>query len=572
MGLAFFKSSYDLTAAGLPNLLMAFSILAFGIMVAVRESFSLIARRLLLLNCAASIWLFSFALMYWSANEPTALFWARMAYLGVPFIPVALYHFTLTLFGKLAGRSLHITAAWAIGAIFSVVFITTDWLLPGLYLYDWGYYTRYGAATIPFLVFFFLLLSASVRHYVVEAAKRPRNQERKRSRLLLVAVVIGHIGVVDFLPSLGIEIFPFGFVGISGFLILVWYALTRYRLTELTPTFAAGEILATMQGAVIVLDLDEKIRFINRAGSQLLGYSASEIAGLPVFDLVGEDWSDPNATALQRWTFRERAMRWVAQDGRVVPVNVSGSIVRDWDRRPAGIVLTALDVTEREIVDRKLREGERRYRELVEQSPDLIAIQRGGLIAYMNPAGLKMLGASSPEQVIGRAAAEFVHPSGRPAALERIQRVTARAGIERMEERFVTLDGRMVEAEVTALPYVGEGEPAALIIASDITRRRQSENELKHALSLMQSTLESTADGILVVDRVGKIVSYNRRFAQMWNLPRELIAMGDDDRLIGAVLDQLREPEAFHRKIQELYRDPEAESYDTLEFRDGRVF
>ncbi len=572
MDLAFFKSSYDLTAAGLPNLLISLGILVFGILVAVRESFSPVSRRLLLLTCASSVWLFSFALMYWSANEPTALFWARMAYLGVPFIPVALYHFTLTLFGKLAGRSVQITLAWAVGAIFSVAFIATDWLLPGLYLYDWGYYTRYGAATIPFLVFFFFVLSASVRHYIAEAGKRPVNSERRRSRLLLVAVVIGHIGIVDFLPSLGIEIFPFGFVGIGGFLIVVWYAITRFRLTELTPTFAAGEILATMQGAVVVLDLDEKIRFINRAGSQLLGYSPSEIAGLPIFDLVGEEWSDPNATALQRWTFRERAMRWIAQDGRVVPVNVSGSLVRDWDHRPAGIVLTALDVTEREIVDRKLREGERRYRELVEQSPDLIAIHRGGVVAYMNPAGLKMLGASSPDQVLGRAAAEFVHPSSRPAALERMQRVTTGAAIERTEERLVTLDGRVLEAEVTALPYVGEQEPAALMIASDITRRRQSENELKHTLSLMQSTLESTADGILVVDRVGKIVSYNRRFAQMWNLPRELIAMGDDDRLIAAVLGQLRDPETFKQKIRDLYRDPEAESYDTLDFHDGRVF
>ncbi len=572
MGLPLFASSYDLTAAGLPNLLMAFGILAFGALVAVRERFSLVARRFLLLNIAASIWLFSFALMYWSANEPTALFWARMAYLGIPFIPVALYHFTLTLFGKLAGRSVQITAAWAVGAIFSVVFITTDWLLPGLYLYDWGYYTRYGAATIPFLAFFFFLLSASVRHYVVEASKHPMNAERRRSRVLLVAIVIGHVGVVDFLPSLGIEIFPFGFVGIGGYLILVWYAMTRFRLVELTPTFAAGEILATMQGAVVVLDLDEKIRFVNRAGSELLGYSASEIAGLPIFDLVGEEWSDPNATALQRWTFRERSMRWIAQDGRVVPVNVSGSVVRDWDRRPAGIVLTALDVSEREIVDRKLREGERRYRELVEQSPDLIAIQRGGLIAFMNPAGLRMLGAASADQVLGRPAVDFIHPGSRSAALERMQRVASGRGIERTEERFVTLDGRMLEAEVTSLPYAGEGEPAALVIASDITRRRQSENELKHTLSLIQSTLESTADGILVVDRVGKIVSWNRRFAQMWNIPRDLIAIGEDDRLIAAVLNQLCHPDLFIEKIQELYRDPEAESYDTLEFRDGRVF
>jgi diguanylate cyclase (GGDEF)-like protein/PAS domain S-box-containing protein len=572
MGLPFFASSYDLTAAGLPNLLMAAGILVFGTMVAVRESFSILARRFLLLNLAATIWLLSFALMYWSANEPTALFWARVAYLGIPFIPVALYHFTLTLFGKVAGRSIQITAAWAVGGVFSVVFITTDWLLSGLYLYDWGYYTRLNAASIPFLLFFFLLLSASVRHYVIEASGQPLNPARKRSRILLVAIVIGHIGILDFLPALGIEIFPFGFIGIGGYLILVWYAMTKFRLVELTPTFAAGEILATMQGAVIVLDLDEKIRFINRAASELLGYSPSAVAGMPIFELVGEEWSDPNATALQRWTFRERSMRWRAHDGRIVPVNVSGSVVRDWDRRPAGIVLTAVDLTDREIAERKLREGERRYRELVEQTPDLIALERGGVIAYMNPAGLAMLGAESLAQVLGRPAIDFVDPSTRAAAIERTQRAEAGGRIERKEERFVALDGRMIEAEVTALPYSEEGEAGALVIASDVTRRRQSENEVKLALSLMKSTLESTADGILVVDRVGKIVSYNRRFAQMWNITRELIESGDDDTLLASVIDQLRYPDTFLEKVHELYRDPQAESYDTLEFKDGRVF
>ncbi|HSN68065.1 MAG TPA: PAS domain S-box protein, partial [Thermoanaerobaculia bacterium] len=572
MELPLHASSYDLTVAGLPNLLAAFGILAFGVMVAIRETFSVLARRFLLLNVVAAIWLLSFALMYWSANEPTALFWARMAYLGVPFIPVALYHFTLTLFGKVAGRSIQITAAWAIGGIFAIIFITTDWLLPGLYLYDWGYYTRYGAATIPFLIFFFFLLAASDRHYIGEARKYPVNHERKRSRILLWAIAIGHIGVIDFLPSLGIEVFPFGFLGIAGYLALVWYAITTFRFVELTPTFAAGEILATMQGAVVVLDLDEKIRFINRAASELLGYSSGAIAGLPIGEIVGDEWSDPNATALQRWIFRERSMRWIAQDGRVIPVNVSGSVVRDWDRRPAGIVLTALDVTDREVTERKLREGERRYRELVEQSPDLIALHRRDFIAYMNPAGLKMLGAESLEDILGRPAIDFVHSSSRAAALERMQRVTSGVGVERTEERFVRLDGKIVEAEVTSLPYWGEGEPAALVIASDVTRRRQSENEIKHTLSLMQSTLESTADGILVVDRAGKILSYNRRFTQMWNIPRELIAMGDDDLLLANVLGQVRSPEQFLDKVHELYRDPEAESFDTLEFKDGRVF
>jgi PAS domain S-box-containing protein len=90
-------------------------------------------------------------------------------------------------------------------------------------------------------------------------------------------------------------------------------------------------------------------------------------------------------------------------------------------------------------------------------------------------------------------------------------------------------------------------------------------------LSLLQSTLESTADGILLVDPNGKIVTFNMRFAQMWRIPQEVLDRGDDTAL-ASVMDQLKNPDAFLSKKRELESKPEAESYDVVEFKDGRVF
>lgn len=101
---------------------------------------------------------------------------------------------------------------------------------------------------------------------------------------------------------------------------------------------------------------------------------------------------------------------------------------------------------------------------------------------------------------------------------------------------------------------------------------RRSELNFRNSLSLLQATLDSTADGILVVDRAGKIAVFNRRFAEMWRIPESLLQAGDDDRVIASVLDQLENPEEFVAKIRDLYSQPEAESQDVLEFRDGRVF
>ena len=95
---------------------------------------------------------------------------------------------------------------------------------------------------------------------------------------------------------------------------------------------------------------------------------------------------------------------------------------------------------------------------------------------------------------------------------------------------------------------------------------------LEHAIATLQAVLDATADGILVVDREGSIVSYNLRFVDMWRLPESIVASRDDDRALAFVLDQLKDPERFLRKVRELYDHPDAQSYDWLEFKDGRVF
>jgi len=91
------------------------------------------------------------------------------------------------------------------------------------------------------------------------------------------------------------------------------------------------------------------------------------------------------------------------------------------------------------------------------------------------------------------------------------------------------------------------------------------------ALSLLNATLDSTADGILVVDNDGAISQYNSQFVEMWQLPDAIMARREDNTAIQFVLDQLVRPETFIAKVEELYASPESESNDTLEFKDGRV-
>ncbi|MFA6484552.1 MAG: PAS-domain containing protein, partial [Bacteroidales bacterium] len=107
---------------------------------------------------------------------------------------------------------------------------------------------------------------------------------------------------------------------------------------------------------------------------------------------------------------------------------------------------------------------------------------------------------------------------------------------------------------------------------NDLTERIQVEEELRRSLSLVEATLESTENGILVISNEGQLVKANRRFAELWHISDELIDSRDDNRMLQFIVNQLNEPDFFLAKVRELYANPLAESFDLLYFKDGRIF
>ncbi len=109
-------------------------------------------------------------------------------------------------------------------------------------------------------------------------------------------------------------------------------------------------------------------------------------------------------------------------------------------------------------------------------------------------------------------------------------------------------------------------------LAEESRERQKAARAIGKSAVLLRATLESTGDGILVVGAEGKIESYNNQFRQMWGLPEEMLAAGDEERTLNHVLQLLRTPATFLAKVQSVYTHTEAASFDVLELKDGRIF
>ncbi|HMK50265.1 MAG TPA: ATP-binding protein [Thermodesulfovibrionales bacterium] len=106
----------------------------------------------------------------------------------------------------------------------------------------------------------------------------------------------------------------------------------------------------------------------------------------------------------------------------------------------------------------------------------------------------------------------------------------------------------------------------------EIVERKRAEDELREALSLLSATLESTADGIIVLDRVGKTRIYNSKFREMWNIPESVLASDSDENAIEFVSGHLKDPAGYLKEIKQLHDNPDRQSFDVLTLRDGRIF
>jgi PAS domain S-box-containing protein len=187
------------------------------------------------------------------------------------------------------------------------------------------------------------------------------------------------------------------------------------------------------------------------------------------------------------------------------------------------------------------------------------------------PGFSRILGCGSAP--VGRELGELLCGLDEPDAVESALRELRRGETVDLEAWCWRGDEGPAAVCLVAAPLELEDQRAvSYCLVRDITDQRLVAEEHARALSLHQATLRSMADGLLVVDPAGGVLSFNQRFIEMWQIPPAAAASGRDADLLNAVLHQLVDPPGFLRRVAELYADPDATSCDEIRLLDGRVF
>ncbi|HEY8699556.1 MAG TPA: EAL domain-containing protein [Arthrobacter sp.] len=218
-------------------------------------------------------------------------------------------------------------------------------------------------------------------------------------------------------------------------------------------------------------------------------------------------------------------------------------------------------------------QGDGQNNTVLDASPDaLLGIAEDGTISMANAAAARLFGIAR-DQLVGKDHRTLLSKGFSNEIIQIFRHLTERPDepVPPREVHGRHSNGTEFAAEAAGALLEAGNEVQLLASIRSISHRKAEDTDLHEALSLLTATLESTADGILVISTDGKISGLNDQFLKMWGIPPELIDAAQAAPVIRVILDRVDSPDAFMSRIAEIENDPASESHDVLDFKDGRT-
>ncbi|MFH0966495.1 MAG: PAS domain S-box protein [Methanobacteriota archaeon] len=280
-------------------------------------------------------------------------------------------------------------------------------------------------------------------------------------------------------------------------------------------------------------------------------------------------------TAIQRCIEAQESydleLRFTSAKGRHLWIRAKGHAVTVGDR-VVRLMGTIQDITERKQVTEQLRESEQKYRTLIEALQEGIwAIDKDANTTFVNRRMAELLGYTI-EEMHGRSLFSFMDEQGRMVAKQNIER--RKSGIiEQYTFEFIKKDHSRIYTSLETAPltddtgtYIG-----AIAAVMDITERKRAQDEIIFKNIILSTQQETSLDSILIIDEHGKIISYNQRFIDLWDIPDNVIASRVDEQVLLSVKKKLENPGEFLARITYLYEHQNEKSREEIFFVDGRI-
>jgi PAS domain S-box-containing protein len=360
------------------------------------------------------------------------------------------------------------------------------------------------------------------------------------------------------------------------------------RRTRVEEVLRAGEaqyraLVETTGTGFVIIDTEGRVMDANREYVRMTGHArAEDILGRKVLEWTAPHHVDRNSQAVAQCartgTIRGLEIDYVDSRSRVTPVEINATTVEGGG---APRILTLVrDIGAYRRTEETLRTAHSEVRRSLAFTEALLSAiptpvffkDAEGRYLGCNRAFTEQLGLTA-DRIKGKTVGDLW--PGEYAAAYHAKDLELMQAPRQQTYEYRVRDRHGEDRDVIYARDVFRdetGRVAGIVGAYvDITDRKRTEMALRINDARLRSVVESTADGLLVVDGSGKVIVCNSRFGELWRIPRTVLEAGDDNAMLAHVLDQITAPEAFLAKVRALYVSA-AEDMDEIHFKDGRVF